>query len=243
MDDERASELAWQLAGQEVPPGNPLVFQREAVYREHLYWLIDQVSAHRSIWRIIDAGRSGRLIGELHLQRRWRRILKDGNQESVVLPELHRRIVEAEELSEKCWLGDHADLKTTAGLREISDASFRNRFARLVRRGAVIDQGPGTLNLRNEGGRKHAAYLLGLLVCAWLLPALWTMYRWGHDETFWVIGYLLGTAYLAAKFTRLALLDLKADTEVVAIAQRGLGPRPTDSARSSANASRGHLAQ
>jgi hypothetical protein len=225
VDDERASELAWQLAELEAAPGDPHVFAREAALREHLYWVLDQDSLRRRTQRLFDAAFSGRLVGEIRLQRRRKALLKLGNDEDADLLEVQRQLFDTANYAERTWLGSGLSFETSAGLHGIEDPAVQNRFARLVRRGAVAVVAPKALALKHAQQRRRAAYLMGYGICAWMLLVLWAMLRQREVESSFIFVYLLGTVLLAAWSTRQVLLDLKEDSAVVDAATQALRPR------------------
>lgn len=232
MDDERASELAWQLAELEAAPGDPHLFAREAALREHLFWVVDQSTPRRRVQRAINAALSGRLLGEMRLQRMRQRLLTLGDDEEADLAEVQRGVFEAADYAERTWLGSGMRFETRAGLHAIEDPIQQNRFARLVRRGAVVTTGPKSLAVKQARQRRRAAYLMGYGFCAWMLLVLWAMLQQGNVEVSFIVAYLLGTVLVAAWSTRQVLLDLNEDTAAVAAAARGLRPRRVLSAAS-----------
>lgn len=230
MDDERASEVAWLLAELEAAPGDPHIFAREAALREHLYWVLDQSAPRRRFQRYINAALSGRLVGEMQLQRMRRTLLKLANDEDADLAEVQRHLFDTAHFAERTWLGSGMSFETSAGLHAIEDPVQQNRFARLVRRGAIALVGPKTLAVKHAKQRRRAAYLLGYGIYTWMLLVLWGMLRQGSMESSFLVAYLLGTGIVAAWSTRQVLLDLKEDTTAVAAATRALRPRQVSSA-------------
>ncbi len=229
MDDERASELAWQLAQLEAAPGDPHLFAREAALREHLYWVLDQSTPRRRLQRYINAALSGRLAGEMRLERRRRTLLKLGNDDGADLAEVRRLLFDTANYAERTWLGSGMGFETSAGLHAITDPVQQNRFARLVRRGAVAVSGPKALAVKHSKQRRRAAYMTGYGICAWMLLVLWGMLQQGDAEASFIVMYLLGTLLMAAWSTRQVLLDLRADIAAVEAASQGLRPRRVDS--------------
>lgn len=225
MDDERASELAWQLAQLEAVPGDPHLFSREAALREHLYWVLDQSTLERRIQRGFNAALSGRLAGELRLQRMHQTLLKLGNDEETNLADLQHHLFQAANYAERTWLGTGVNFETSAGLYAIEDPVQQNRFARLVRRGLIDVAGPKALALKHARQRRRAAYLMGYGILAWMLLMLWAMWQQGNVEASFIFFYLLGTVLVAAWSTRKVLLALSVDTAAVAAANQGLRPR------------------
>jgi hypothetical protein len=225
VDDERASELAWQLAQLESASGDPHVLAREAALRGHLYWVLEQSTPRRRLQRAIQAAQSGRLVGELRLQRMRQRLLSLGNDEDADLAEVQRCVFDAASYAERTWLGSGLSFETSAGLHAIEDPIQQNRFARLVRRGAVVAAGPKTLALKYGKQRRRAAYLMGCGICAWMLLVLWAMLQQRNLESAFILAYIGCTVGLAAWSTRQVLLDLKEDSAVVAAATQGLRPR------------------
>jgi hypothetical protein len=225
VDDERASEVAWQLAQLEAAPGDPHLFAREASLREHLYWILDQTTLRRRIQRGINAAQTGRLVGEMRLQRMRQALLRLGNDEDADPAEVQRCLFDTANYAERTWLGSGLSFETSAGLHAIEDPVQQNRFARLVRRGAVALAGPKALAVKHAQQRRRAAYLMGYSFCAWMLIVLWGMFQQGKLEWSFVVVYLVGTLLVAAWSTRQVLLDLKEDSAVVAAATQGLRPR------------------
>lgn len=225
MNDERASELAWRLAELEALPGDPHIFAREAALREHLYWVLDQNTLRRRIQRGFDAAFSGRLVGEIRLQRRHKALLDLGNDEDADLVEVQRHLFDTANFAERTWLGSGLSFETSAALHGIEDPAAQNRFARLVRRGAVAVVAPRALALKHAQQRRRAAYLMGHVICAWMLLVLWAMLQQREVESSFIVGYLLGTFVLAAWSTRQVLLALKEDSALVDAASRALLPR------------------
>lgn len=225
MDDERASELAWQLAQLEGVPGDPHLFAREAALREHLYWALDQSSLRRRLQRAINAALSGRLVGEMRLQRMRQSLLRLGNDEDADLAEVQRLLFETANYAERTWLGSGLSFETSAGLHAIEDPVQQNRFARLVRRGAVAVVEPKALAVKHAKQRRRAAYLMGCGIYAWMLLVLWGMLQQGHLDSSFIVAYLFCTLLVAAWSTRQVLLDLNEDTAVVDTATQGLQPR------------------
>ena len=224
MDDERASELAWQLAQLEAVPGDPHLFAREASLREHLYWILDQSSPRRAAQSCINAALSGRLGGEMRLQRMRQTLLKRGNDEDADLADVQRLLFDTANFAEWTWLGSGKSFETSAGLHAIEDPVQQDRFARLVRRGAVAVTGPKTLVVKNAAQRRRVAYLMGYAICAWMLLVLWGVLQQGDVKSSFIVVYLLGTLLVAAWSTRQVLLDLKEDGAVVDAATQGLRP-------------------
>jgi hypothetical protein len=229
LDDERASELAWQLAQLEAAPGDPHLFAREAALRRHLYWVLDQWTTRRRLQRCVNAAVSGRLMGELRLQRRQRALLQLGSDDSADLSEVQRVLFDTANFAERTWLGAGMSFETSAGFHAITDPIQQNRFARLVRRGVVAVSGPQAMAVKNFRQRRRAAYLIGLGVCAWMLLVLWEVLQQSEPETFFVVTYLSGTLLMAVWSTRQFLLDLRADIASVETASQGLRPRRVDS--------------
>ena len=236
MDDERASELAWQLADLEAVPGDPHLCAREAALREHLYWILDQSTPRRRAQRCINAALTGRLGGETRLQRMRRTLLKLGNDEDADLAEVQRLLFDTANYAEWTWLGSGMSFETSAGLHAIEDPVQQNRFARLVRRGAVAVTGPKTLAVRNAAQRRRAAYLMGYALYVWMLLVLWGMLQQGDVKSSFIVVYLLGTLLVVAWSTRHVLLDLKEDRAVVDAATQGLRLRRVTSECTTSNA-------
>ncbi len=180
--------------------------------------------------RGINAVIAGRFLGEMRLQRMRQRLLRLGDDEDVDLAEVQRSVFGAANYAERTWLGSGMSFETSAGLHAIEDPVQQNRFARLVRRGAVVAAGPKALAVKHAKQRRRAAYLMGYGICAWMLFVLWAMLQQGNVEASFILVYLLGTVLVAAWSTRQALLDLNDDTAVVAAATQGLRPRRVKSA-------------
>lgn len=189
MGDDRARELAWQLAIHQLPTGSPLALKRESEYQDYLYFLLDTTERALVVRRLLSALFILRMGNEFESIRLQRAVLGLCRERGISLDTILKAIHSEIEFRERCWFGLGATEKVCATFHSISEQEQRRLFAKTIRSGQAAET-PGGFEIACKRRWVLTFNLAAVLAFAWLMMIYLFMDGMPSKNTPLLVGFI-----------------------------------------------------